>query len=90
MSDAWSAPTAWASVCRRAGGRRHINAMRQLRATRRRLEVGRLLGEAYTPGEIAAQLGVSRWTVWRDVRALTHPDPAPDCPACALWARVRR
>jgi hypothetical protein len=45
---------------------------------------------AYTPGEIAPKLGVSRWTIWRDVRALMHPDPAPDCPACALWARVLR
>ena len=90
MSDTWSAPTDWDIVCRRAGGRRHVNALRQLRAALRRLEVVRLLGEAYTPGEIAAQLGVSRWTIWRDVRALTHPDPAPDCPACELWTRVQR
>ena len=90
MSETWNAQTDWASVCRRAGGRRQVNALRQLRATLRRVEVVRLLGEAYTPGEIAAKLGVSRWTIWRDVQALTHPEPAPDCPACALWARVRR
>jgi DNA-binding CsgD family transcriptional regulator len=90
MSGSWSAPTAWDIVCRRAGGRRHHNALRRLRAARRRAEVVKLLGEAYTTGEIAAQLGVSRWTVWRDVKALMHPDHAPDCPACALWARVLR
>jgi Trp repressor protein len=90
MPGDWSAPIAWERACRRAGGRRHIHAMRQFKALRRRVEVAKLLEQAYTTGEIAKRLGVSRWTIQRDLRALMHPEHLPDCPACALWARVLR
>jgi DNA-binding CsgD family transcriptional regulator len=86
----WSAPIAWDRVCRRAGGRRHLNAVRQFKAQRRRVEVAQLLAQAYTTREMARQLGVSRWTIQRDVKALLHPAHLPDCPACALLTRVRR
>jgi HTH domain len=44
----------------------------------------KLLGQAYTPGEIAARLKVSRWTIWRAVKALMSAAYAGDCPAYVL------
>ena len=68
---AWSKPTTWGEVCKRAGGRRHVNAMRRFNAELRRGEVMRLL---HTWGwhhgvqaKIARQLHVSESTVARDM-----------------------
>ena len=44
----------------------------------------KLLGQAYTPGEIAARLKVRRWTIWRAVKALMSAAYTGDCPACVL------
>jgi hypothetical protein len=44
----------------------------------------KLLGQAYTAGEIAARLKVSRWTIWRAVKALMSGTYAGDCPVCVL------
>jgi hypothetical protein len=61
-------------VARRAGGRRHYNAIRPLRATMRRQQVISLLrahGWSYgSQRRVAATLGVSSATVCRDIEAL--------------------
>jgi DNA invertase Pin-like site-specific DNA recombinase len=86
----WAAPVSNDIAARRAGGRRHYNAMRQLRALLRRGEVSRLLEVAYTPTEIAQALGVSRITIWRDLHAISQAEPSPDCPRCRWYALLRR
>jgi hypothetical protein len=61
-------------ICRRAGGRRHYNQMRQGMAIWRRLDLERIIKrDGYEPGDYAywaAELGVSRSTICRDVRWL--------------------
>jgi hypothetical protein len=68
---AWSQPTTWAEVKRRAVGRYKYNKVRQVRAAVRRREVLTLLGElGWTYGSQAAmarQLGVSEATISRDL-----------------------
>jgi hypothetical protein len=62
------------AICRRAGGRRHYNRMRQGLAICRRLDLERIIRrDGYQPGAYAswaAELGVSRATICRDVRHL--------------------
>ena len=64
----------WEAICRRAGGRRHYNSIRQTRAAFRRLQVARLLcrwGLGYgVQARVARRLGVSEATISRDVAAL--------------------
>ena len=88
-SDAWSQPTDWDTVCRRASGRRCYNGLRRARAFFRRREVARLLrvqGSLWDRGmqtRLAQQLGVSRATICRDVAyLLTLGQP---CRHCGAW-----
>jgi DNA invertase Pin-like site-specific DNA recombinase len=66
----WHRPTTPADVYRRAGGRRHRNALRRAAAwARRRVVAYRLLAGA-SQSEIARALGVHRATVCRDLAAI--------------------
>lgn len=67
----------WDQVCRRAGGRRKYNALRQMDAQLRRAEVARLLiDEGFhlrhrgAQARVARRLHVSEATISRDVRAI--------------------
>jgi hypothetical protein len=61
-------------IYRRAGGRRHYNKMRQADAFWRRVSLMTILRrDGYQPGDYArwaAELGVSRATICRDVRRI--------------------
>jgi hypothetical protein len=94
VSNDWAAPTDRETVCRRAAGRRHYNAVRSFRRLERRLRVARLLlkyprwdGLRRVRGvqaRIARELGVSPGTICRDVRFLHDAwRRAHLCPACA-------
>jgi len=82
--SAWSQPTTWDAVCRRAAGRRAYNARRTEAALLRRVEVVglyRRLGRRHgVQAEVARRLGVSQATVSRDLQALREL-MAP-CPCC--------
>lgn len=69
--SAWHQPTSWDTVVRRAGGRRHVNSVRQFQATLRRQRLLVLLHEVgwrYGMGTtLAARLGVSAATISRDL-----------------------
>jgi hypothetical protein len=76
-------------------GRRRYNALRRDQAAIRRIEVARLVvaaGGFLVPGvrsRIAAELGVHRSTISRDVHAILRGLPSPWCPCCgAVRARV--
>ncbi len=62
------------AICRRAGGRRHYNRMRQSAAFWRRVALEKIFQrDGWQPGDYArwaAELGVSRATICRDVRWL--------------------
>ncbi len=69
----------WDEVCRRAGGRRHYNSVRQFRAALRRTELAHLLvtgavGSPFfdrgTQRRLADRLGVSETTISRDIATL--------------------
>ena len=64
----------WDAVCRRAGGRRHYNAVRQFQAAQRLLQVLALLNDfglgRGSQSRIAERLGVHRSTICRDVAKL--------------------
>jgi hypothetical protein len=80
VSNDWAAPTDRETVCRRAAGRRHYNAVRSSRRLERRLKVARLLlkysrqaGLGSSRGiyaRVARELGVHRGTISRDVRSI--------------------
>ena len=84
MSNNWSAPTSWDEVCRRKAGRDRYNSVRRLQRAERRFRVLKLLGrygmDRGVQARIAKELGVSRVTVHRDVKALLF-DYTP-CPGC--------
>jgi hypothetical protein len=85
--SAWSQPTSFNEVCRRAGGRRAYNALRRDRRLFRRVDVMRLLREyGYRRGvqaRIATVLGVSEATISRDVKATLY---APHvCSVCGSY-----
>lgn len=89
MTAAWTAPTTPDAVARRAGGRRRYNALRQQKAHYRRTILRELLfakGKLFEPGiqaRLARDLGVSRSTICRDMKALLcegHP-----CPCCGAY-----
>jgi hypothetical protein len=93
VSNDWSAPTDWETVCRRNAGRRHYNNFRRLRRTWRRMRVAELLCKygLLTHGaraRIARELGVHKSVVTRDVQALLHTH-AP-CPCCGSVVRKER
>lgn len=77
----------WEAVCRRAGGRRHYNSMRQLHAFERRRALVRFWGDSGgRPGWQAAAarlLGVHRSTITRDVQTLLDElNRERRCPLC--------
>ena len=84
MSNNWSAPTSWDEVCRRKAGRDRYNSIRRLQRAERRFRVLKLLSrygmDRGVQARIAKELGVSRVTVHRDVKALLF-DYTP-CPGC--------
>jgi hypothetical protein len=92
VGNDWAAPTDWETVCRRAAGRRHYNAVRGFRRLERPLTVARLLREYAGAGRglqarIARELGVSPGTICRDVR-FVHNEwrRAHLCPVCGTLA----
>jgi len=89
VSNTWSDWTDPETVARRAGGRRHYNAMRRFRATFRRFEVARLLRQGLRQVDIARRLGVHRSTICRDVAALYEMARQwGDCPVCGSEVRL--
>ena len=80
------------TVARRAGGRRHYNALRRVRAALRRHDVLTLivrhdldLTARGTSSRIASALGVHRSTVFRDVQAiLADLRRGRPCPCCGV------
>ncbi len=64
----------WPNICRRAGGRRHYNRVRQFRAVQRRAQLAPMLRkEGLRWGyqtRLAAKLGVSPSTISRDMLLL--------------------
>jgi len=71
MKAPWNQTTDFDSVCRRAGGRRRYNAAPKAKAEERREKVLETLERCgYKVGRTAAALGVSRWTIRRDLAAL--------------------
>jgi hypothetical protein len=69
----------WDEVCRRAGGRRRYNKMRQVRAFKRLMMVKSLClgyGTGYgSQARIARELGVHRSTICRDFQLLAAVEP---------------
>jgi hypothetical protein len=90
VRTSWSAWTDHDTVIRRAGGRRHYNSVRQFGALLRRRRVAELclvhrlnFVERGTAATVARTLGVSRWTIRRDIRALLAELSAHrTCPCC--------
>ena len=85
MSEGWAR-----DPIRAAGGRRHINALRQERARARQADIRRWLVATQTslaPGvqrALAQRFGVSEATMSRDVRAIfaTPSQALHKCPLC--------
>jgi DNA-binding NarL/FixJ family response regulator len=69
-SHAWQQPVNSGDAYRRAGGRRRINASRQMKAELRRFKLVPLLRRGYRAKEMAQELGVSVSTIRRDMAAL--------------------
>ncbi len=86
----WSAATGTQEACKRAGGRRHFNAVRQFRALHRRMKIVESLrvqgsfAERGVQARLARQLGVSEATISRDIAAILKIS-AP-CPTCGALA----
>jgi hypothetical protein len=86
----WSAPTDPQTVARRAGGRRHYNAMRQLKVLFRRKQLVELAGQVGglwkhgARAELARLLGVHPSVISRDIRALTA-GAVRVCPFCGTF-----
>jgi hypothetical protein len=87
VSNNWSAPTSWDEVCRRKAGRDSYNSIRRVQRAERRYRVLELLTQygmdRGVQARIARELGVSRVTISRDVKALLF-DHAP-CPRCGSF-----
>ncbi|MGH7169063.1 MAG: hypothetical protein ACRELG_02145 [Gemmataceae bacterium] len=88
-AEDWSERADFSAVCRRAGGRRRYNAWRRFRAAYRRMQVVKLWIK-YPPlmrglqSRLAAELGVSRSTICRDMAYLLRLGwPCPQCGAYA-------
>lgn len=81
MHNVFAQVSDWSNVCRRAGGRRHYNRVRQSRAVQRRAQLASmLLREGLSWGyqiRMAAKLGVSSSTISRNFTllrlGLRHP-----------------
>jgi hypothetical protein len=80
------------AIYRRAGARRHYNAIRRLKQAARRAEVVRLLscqGALFRRSiqtELARKLNVSRSTICRDVAYLLRS--GWPCPTCEAFTRT--
>ena len=81
---AWSAPTTWDEVCRRASGRRRYNIYRQMVAAVRLRKLAHLLRKhGFQRGNgaaLAQELRCSRATISRDLAKLRRL--ARPCPTC--------
>ena len=67
----WSEPTSHEDMVRRAGGRRHYNAVRQFNAVRRRAQLLDVLERCdWSQARAARLLGVSPATISRDLAAI--------------------
>jgi hypothetical protein len=92
MESEWSQEIDTNSAYRRAGGRRHYNAVRRFIQERRRAEVARLLsgkGALFRRGiqvELARELNVSRSTICRDIAYLIRL--GWPCPTCGAYTRL--
>src|SRR5262245_33740797 len=79
------------AIYRRAGARRHHNAVRRLKQTARRAEVMRLLscqGALFRHGiqaELARALSVARSTICRDIAYLLRL--GYPCPSCGAYTQ---
>lgn len=83
MHNDWSSPVDDATAYKRAGGRRHYNSLRQLRAMARRKRVAELLVRDMSQAEMARRLGVHRSTICRDVAWLWRvASEQSRCPIC--------
>ncbi len=76
MSNNWTAPTDFGTVCRRAAGRRRYNAARKPEAlaadtdhSTRAVGGPRVVRD---PGTLARELGISRATICRDFKAIRN------------------
>ena len=89
-TEDWSTPTESHSAYRRAGGRRKINAVRQLNARIRRANVmmlsakwGMSVADWGFAARAAETLGVHRSTICRDIKRLMEErTDAGRCKAC--------
>jgi hypothetical protein len=87
MSGQHSEGLSWERICRRAGGRRHYNSVRQYCALQRRAEVARLWCASPDArrwqARAAQELGVHPSTISRDVQALLDElNRTRRCPLC--------
>ena len=81
MHNVFAQVSDWPNICRRAGGRRRYNRVRQFRAVQRRARLASMLLEEGlgwgNQTRMAAQLGVSPSTISRDFAllrlCLQHP-----------------
>jgi hypothetical protein len=91
METEWSQRIDTGAAYRRAGGRRHYNAVRRFVQARRRAEVARLLNcksALFRRGlqtELARELHVSRSTICRDIDYLLRL--GWPCPHCGAYTR---
>ena len=81
MANTWSQRISTADAYRRASGRRHYNAERQLNANLRRIELVPLLGKGLTLEQMAIRLHTSTSTVFRDIKKILEPQQW-SCPTC--------
>src|SRR5687768_223362 len=75
MTSAWNQHTSFDAVCRRAGGRRHYNAVRRLKRDQRLNRVVELIGtyglvKHGARARIARESGVHKSTITRDLQAI--------------------
>jgi DNA invertase Pin-like site-specific DNA recombinase len=82
----WSRPVSAEVAAKRAGGRRHYNAIRREKAQARREQLIKLVlrygHERGARARIAERLGVSRRTLGRDLAAIRVKRARPRCQTC--------
>jgi hypothetical protein len=91
MKTEWSQEIDTDAAYRRAGGRRHCNAVRRLIQAHRRFKVARLFSYKGTllrrgiQTELARELNVGRSTICRDIDYLLRL--GWPCPTCGAYTR---
>ena len=78
------------NIARRAGGRRHVNAMRQEQAELRRAKIlrlaskeGKSIFDRGFQSSMARRCGVARSTIWRDIHFIRQTAlQGNSCPIC--------